>query len=476
MTCLKKIIIQNYRSIEYLEIIIPQSDSNTNCFGLVGINEAGKSSILKAIALKDNINTIIVNPNDFRTESNPISVEYKYELENVTLELREIVGESISEKDVSKLKSFSALYSIEYGNINFVIEEFLFDRTKIDEATNTEIIAKLNVYYKSKIHDTVFWAADEKHLINKPIPLNTFLNNPQSVSIPLYNCFQLASIRDIPTSITKALSDPTERDYLEDRLGIAVTKHVKETWKNELIEIKLKIYENLLHFLIKDLETSSKSKTVDQRSDGFKQFISFLLTVSAESKKGVLQNTILLIDEPETHLHPIAQGNLLDELTKISGSELENISFFATHSNYLISKNNLGNYFHITKKGDHTNIERFNLKQTNYAEVNYIVFDIVSTDFHDILYGKILSEFDGKSYELDAYIKENFKNKKNSEKDYIKQNSNGTTNKPTKVSLQTYIRHLIHHPENLNNNPFSEDELRYSIEVMIQAWSVLNKY
>jgi putative ATP-dependent endonuclease of the OLD family len=116
------------------------------------------------------------------------------------------------------------------------------------------------------------------------------------------------------------------------------------------------------------------------------------------------------------------------------------------------------------------------LKQTNYAEVNYIVFDIVSTDFHDILYGKILSEFDGKSYELDAYIKENFKNKKNSEKDYIKQNSNGTTNKPTKVSLQTYIRHLIHHPENLNNNPFSEDELRYSIEVMIQAWSVLNKY
>jgi predicted ATP-dependent endonuclease of OLD family len=474
MSCLKKIIIQNYRSIEYLEIVIPQSDSNTNCFGLVGINEAGKSSILKAIALKDNINTIIVNPKDFRTESKPISVEYKYELENVALELREIVGESISEKDVSKLKSFSALYSIESVNINFVIEEFLFDRTKIDESTNTEIIAKLNGYYKSKIHDTVFWAADEKHLINKPIPLSTFLNNPQSVSIPLYNCFQLASIEDIPTSITKALSDATEREYLEDRLGIAVTKHVKETWKNELIEIKLKIYENLLYFLIKDLETSSKSKTVDQRSDGFKQFISFLLTVSAESKKETLQKTILLIDEPETHLHPIAQGNLLDELMNISKLELNNISLFATHSNYLISKDDLGNYFHVTKNGDNTNIERFNKKQTDYSEVNYLVFNIISTDYHNALYGKLLSVLDAEPKDLDQYLKDSLK-RKYVEKDYVKLNKDGSANRPIKVSLQTYIRHLIHHPENTNNAPFSDNELQNSIEIMIKAIDAINQ-
>jgi ABC-type uncharacterized transport system ATPase subunit len=474
MSTLKKIIIKNYRSIENLEIYIPIKDSESNCFGLVGINEAGKSSILKAIALKDNIKAISVNPNDFKNDSNPIIIEFKYELENVAQELREILGDVISEIAISKLKSFSAIYTINTSNPNITNEEFLFDKTLLEEPTDNELIESLNTFYKSKIHETVFWTADEKHLINKPIPLNTFINNPESVSVPLFNCFKLAGIDDIFTTINKALIDPTDRDYLEERLGAAVTQHVKDTWRNELIEIKLKINENVLNFLVKDLASSSKSKTVDQRSDGFKQFISFLLTVSAESKKEILQNTILLIDEPETHLHPIAQGNLIDELINISKPEFNNISFFATHSNYLISKNNLGNYFHVIKQGDSTKIEQFNKKQTDYAEVNYLVFNITSTDYHNALYGKLLSEIEGQPKDLDQQLKEALK-KKYVEKDYIKQNKDGSTNEPVKVSLQTYIRHLIHHPENLNNEEYTDKELKDSIEIMIKALSDLNK-
>lgn len=474
MSTLKKIIVNNYRSIERLEINIPLQELESNCFGLVGINEAGKSSILKAIALKDNIAAISVNQNDFKIDSEPVRIEYKYELEDVVQELREILGDILSEKAISTLKSFSVLYTINNTDLNLINEEFLFDKTKLEESADSGVVEKLKTYYKSKIHKTVFWTADEKHLINKPIPLSTFINNPESVSVPLFNCFKLAGIDDIPSTINKALIDPTDRDYLEERLGAAVTQHVKDTWRNELIEIKLKINENVLNFLVKDLASSSKSKTVDQRSDGFKQFISFLLTVSAESKKEILQNTILLIDEPETHLHPIAQGNLLDELINISKPEFNNISFFATHSNYLISKNNLGNYFHVKKHGDCTNIEQFNKKQTDYAEVNYLVFNITSTDYHNALYGKLLSEIEGQPKELDLQLKEALK-KKYVEKDYVKQNKDGSTNEPIKVSLQTYIRHLIHHPENLNNELYSDKELKDSIEIMIKTLADLSK-
>jgi predicted ATP-dependent endonuclease of OLD family len=468
MSTLRKIKIKNYRSIEYLEIDIPQIDDEKYCLGLVGINEAGKSSILKAIALKDNILTLSVKPSDFKNESEPIIIEFRYYLDEITDEMHEILGEGVPVKAISQLKEFSAIYSISTTNLTTIIEQIEFDQSKLPKEIDVETIEKIKSFFKENVHDTVFWTADEKHLINKPIPLSTFINNPEAVSVPLYNCFKLAGIDDIATTISKALGDPTDRDYLEERLGNAVTQHVKDTWRNNLIEIKLKINENLLHFLVKDLASSSKSKTVDQRSDGFKQFISFLLTVSAESKKETLQNTILLIDEPETHLHPIAQGNLLDELMDISKLELNNISFFATHSNYLISKDDLGNYFHVTKNGDNTNIERFNKKQTDYAEVNYLVFNIISTDYHNALYGKLLSELDAEPKDLDQYLKDTLK-RKYVEKDYVKLNKDGSANRPIKVSLQTYIRHLIHHPENTNNAPFSNSELQNSIEIMIMV-------
>jgi predicted ATP-dependent endonuclease of OLD family len=474
MSTLKKIVIKNYRSIEHLEINIPVRNSESNCFGLVGINEAGKSSILKAIALKDNINVISVSLSDFKNDTIPIVIEYKYELQNVVQELRQILGDVISEKDVLRLHSFSAHYTINNSNLNLVNEELLFDQTILEDLTDNGIIEKIATLYKGKIHETVFWTSDEKYLINKPIPLSSFIKNPESISVPLFNCFKLAGIDDISTAINKALVDPADRDYLEERLGSAVTEHVKDTWRNELIEIKLKINENVLNFLVKDLAGTSKSKTVDQRSDGFKQFISFLLTVSAESKRENLLNTILLIDEPETHLHPIAQGNLLDELINISRIEFNNISFFATHSNYLISKNNLGNYFHVKKPGDSSQIQQFIEKHTDYAEVNYLVFGIVSTDYHNVLYGKLLSEIEGQAKELDKYLKDTLK-KKYVEKDYIMQNSDGTKLKPMKVSLQTYIRHLIHHPENQNNELYSENELKSSVEIMIKVLAEISK-
>ena len=167
MSTLKKIVIKNYRSIEHLEINIPVRNSESNCFGLVGINEAGKSSILKAIALKDNINVISVSLSDFKNDTIPIVIEYKYELQNVVQELRQILGDVISEKDVLRLHSFSAHYTINNSNLNLVNEELLFDQTILEDLTDNGIIEKIATLYKGKIHETVFWTADEKYLINK---------------------------------------------------------------------------------------------------------------------------------------------------------------------------------------------------------------------------------------------------------------------------------------------------------------------
>src|SRR5690606_22502428 len=119
---------------------------------------------------------------------------------------------------------------------------------------------------------------------------------------------------------------------------------------NHPIKITFKIMDGHINFHVKDIDSKGKAQTSDMRSDGFKQFVSFLLTIAAENKNEELKNTILLLDEPETHLQPKAQEYLLTQLIGITNNNKNNIVFFATHSNYMIDKKDLGKYYRIEKK------------------------------------------------------------------------------------------------------------------------------
>ena len=52
MLKLTKVDIRNYRSINSLELSIPELDGK-NCLFFFGVNETGKSNLLKAVSLLD---------------------------------------------------------------------------------------------------------------------------------------------------------------------------------------------------------------------------------------------------------------------------------------------------------------------------------------------------------------------------------------------------------------------------------------
>jgi ABC-type cobalamin/Fe3+-siderophores transport system ATPase subunit len=460
---LESISIKNYRSVETINIDLKPINDESYTYGLIGVNEAGKSSILKGIALTDNFKSINITLKDFYIKINPIICEYLYSLEDKEIdELLLLTTELIDKKDLvfenfRKLKlQFSflpsdflkpqifAVFSLAKGNINFALNP------------GTEVLQ----FFKNKTHKTIFWTADEKHLITNTISLASFASDPDSISIPLRNCFKLAGITNIQERID-LLDDSTERESLREELGIKVTKHIKRVWPKHPIKITFDISNGNIHFHVKDDDVIGKSKTADQRSDGFRQFISFLLTLSAENINSELKNTIILLDEPETHLHPRAQEDLLKELIAITKGDNNNIVFFATHSNYMIDKTFLSRNYKITKPKDKTLIDKFDEKQSSYASVNYDVFEIVSTDYHNELFGKAqeISEIENGT-EFDKKIKEIIENcpKKNY------QHSKGAK---FECSLPTYIRHQIHHPENDKNSKFTEGELEKSIKILL---------
>ncbi len=461
---LQSVQIKNYRSIEDISFEINPLDDSTYTYGLIGVNEAGKSSILKALALKEK-GLIKPAQKDFKNKTIPVEITYFYELEeNDINDCKGILSGEFPPMDNIVLNRIALRMSYNYINpddqtINIEILDF-------EHAEKNTIQEKLKQHILNHSHKVIFWTAEDRFLISQPIDLAEFSSSPESVSIPLLNCFKLTGITNIQESITSLANDSTEVEQLQTELGEKVTEHIKTVWPSHPIKITFLIDGGLINFHIKDVGSRGKAKTADQRSDGFKQFVSFLLTVSAQDRNEELSNAVILLDEPETHLHPQAQEYLLNELIKITKNKRNNIVFFATHSNYMIDKSDLSRNYRIEKANDeNTKNDQLDKKISTYASVSYEVFDIPSTDYHNELYSRVHEIYQDADVgdEKRAGILNFDTNFLNIEKGLKKDKPwKGNQNHAT---LSTYIRNCIHHPD--NGNKYTNEELRKSISLLI---------
>lgn len=474
---LKKISIENYRSINNLDFEIKEIN-NSYTYSLLGINESGKSSFLKALSLFDDDE--VNYPEDYFSDSKPIKIIFHYSLEKNNLDKlkkhltsnykfdRELLNQIMI-----KSIEITSLYDASKNNSQEIMEKVSFEKDSFPNYTlkgtiptkkgKDELSLKdfnltnffeeeLDDYFWEKSHQVVLWKSTSEYLMLDDIDLHSFAEKPKDISIPLLNCFRLAGIKEslIKHEVSK-LSSAVAINSLQTKLSELTTKHINNVWPEHPISITFQIDSDKISLLIEDNGVKFQPKTTGQRSDGFKQFISFLLTISVENYNGELDNTILLVDEPETHLHPPAQINLLKELIKISSNEKNNILFFATHSNYLIDKENLDRNYKVFKQKNHTTfIQKIEKKTSSYSEVNFEVFGIETTDYHNELYGYI--EAENKTLITSLPKKKIWKNTK--------------INKEYDVSLSEYIRHSIHHPENQTNLKYTDKELSDSIKVL----------
>lgn len=474
---LETIIIRNYRSIEEVSFKIEALADATFTYGLIGVNEAGKSTILKALALKDGLNNEkgekLPLAKDFKDSSSDIEIEYGYILDrNDIKEAKEFLLAQSPSIDIGNINISNVKYiiSFEYSTPSQALESLTIEGFKDDDEKKENVETLLAKFIAKRTHESIFWTAEDRFLISQPIDLVAFSATPDAVSIPLKNCFALAGINsneEIKKRIA-LITESTEREHLKTQLGDKVTEHINSAWPKHPIKITFDISDGLINFHIHDLNTKGKAKTTDQRSDGFKQFVSFLLTVSAQNRNDELSNSMLLLDEPETHLHPQAQEDLLRELVKVTQNKRNNVVFFATHSNYMIDKFDLSRNYKVYKKPnkkterEKTELEKFKKKVSTYASVTYDVFDIFSTDYHNELYDSLRARY-GDDNNKDAVGVTEFDNgyffqQKKLKQEYpLKKDNN-------KITLPTYVRNCIHYPANQGKD--FNSKLAESIELL----------
>jgi len=222
------------------------------------------------------------------------------------------------------------------------------------------------------------------------------------------------------------------------------------------------------------IETNSSEKGTGMQRALALALIQVYANITSSFDNGISKPILFFIDEPETFLHPQAQNKLLDALEKISKKSQ---IFIITHSPYLLKKYKRETHsMHIFSKDLGLNnvvpgkeFDLFGASSPTWGEINYFAFGVLSAEFHNELYGFIQAKAileDEKNYFEEEFEKYLISKGINQDQKYIRMKKDNTI-ESQKRTLPTKIRNIIHHPENMRNMKFSDQELKTSIKLLI---------
>lgn len=220
------------------------------------------------------------------------------------------------------------------------------------------------------------------------------------------------------------------------------------------------------------IETSMKEK-----GNGMQRAVALaLLQVYAEEltkhpdDANLKKPFFLFIDEPEICLHPKGQEKLFHALLEISKTKQV---FLTTHSPYFLASSHLKNVgLHIFgKNGNASVIESASVNpllpwSPTWGEINFKAYKLPTVDFHNELYGYLQEK--NNTFSENAFEHWIVSMAIGQTKQWT-QESRGVPQAPRNISLQSFIRNKIHHPENVTMKAvgYSTNELRQSIDEMI---------
>jgi len=153
-------------------------------------------------------------------------------------------------------------------------------------------------------------------------------------------------------------------------------------WNLKLVDKNKNIYEIIL-------TKEGKEFYINQASSGEKEIINFLLGVFAFN----INNGIIIIDEPELHLHPRWQNVLLDLFIELS-SLTNNQFIISTHSPTFINDKSYNHIFRIYK--DENNVSKeITLKDSSVFKLRDILHIVNSTNNEKIFFADVVLLVEG---------------------------------------------------------------------------------
>ncbi len=339
---LKKVVIDNFRSFEKEKAIL--YDINV----LVGKNNSGKSNFIQALDLFFNYKEKFQNKdldqclfkNNIQSSSKLrfiIECTFKVEKgENIKIrQIRQIrrdeerkakkeIKVTNSAREVRIKFTHSRVPSSFYGNRKYKIYNF-----------NTKKFIRLRGYNFREIFKKMsfIYIPAFRSLENTEIMNNIFTVLLSNISNVRRNKL-LKSIQTVKEKINNNILKTFEHDFNslieKDFFGELKTSLKFSSSDYKFLQETLK---NLILLVNDGIKTNA-----DEKGSGLQSYIIIWLYnyLAKLSKK----NLILALEEPEAHLHPSAQKNLMKGISQIFKSEKDQI-IITTHSPFLINSSEL---------------------------------------------------------------------------------------------------------------------------------------
>lgn len=215
---------------------------------------------------------------------------------------------------------------------------------------------------------------------------------------------------------------------------------------------------------------------INKRGSGVKRLVLInFFRAEAERRKSETSSSgiIYAIEEPETSQHIEHQRLLMDALHSLSQQNSTQV-IITTHSADIVKCLKFDNIRLICNNAvggkDVKMVAQRILPSPSLNEVNYLAFGDISEEYHNELYGYLQAKAvdENPDNEKEIYFERWLQSKGClTSKSWIRI-SRGVAKPAQPITLQTYIRNYFHHPENNQNTRYSYDDLKQSIQNMIE--------
>lgn len=336
---INKIIIQNFKKFKELTADI----SSFDC--LVGVNNSGKSTLLQSLALFDFVlhNCLAVK------QTNGGVNQRVYEIKNRSIAPDEFVVIPVA----NAIDLWSDKIAQKSGKHVLIQIEVEFNNNKRVKAT---IDLNFNRYSISlETENDQEWLQSLAHYKISYLPVfSTFLTQEEKrTQAVIEDALSRGRVNSVIRNLLYDLKLKGEIPYLVEILQNAMPS---------LKELNINFDEVTDKYIEVTYKEENKNKSFDlfMAGSGFQQFVYLFGFIRLRYPD------LILLDEPDVHLHGSMQASLISELKKLVKDENKQI-IFATHSRDIISRL------------DPDQIITLNENQATRLKVNFDIYDLMES-------------------------------------------------------------------------------------------------
>jgi len=401
---IEQIAITNFRGISTIKTI------NLDLLNvIIGRNDAGKSTILKALDLFLNESTFDKDFKNRHNENPLVEIELFIKLDNIKIIVDEAIETTFESEELVNNQGLLQIKKVWDSSKTSRLTPDLYIKRKIyqehdfflkTEAQLITLCNQLNIETQ-KANGEDYNNVEKREKIRLHLKENKIEANFEYEKVPTSGTSRLKNVgKEIKNNLPRfeyfradtslSETDTAIQNFFksiasESLKNINETENIEQTVKTELETVLTKITEKI-NLVVPENEQISPSVEFDwtklvktsfssnnnegdlplsSRGDGFRRITMMsYFEYLAEQNKSEKQNIVFGFEEPETFLHPKAQENLFEKFVALCSNGYQLV--ITTHSPVVVSQTLSEDLIHITKANGEYNV---NQKVENLEEI-----------------------------------------------------------------------------------------------------------